>query len=192
MGFGIGEALALTGQATGFIGTFMNRDMQRETNEQNRKIASEQAAFQERMARNAHQYEVEDLQKAGLNPILSVGGSGAATPAGSSATMVAPQIQIPDLMAYGISLAQLDQAQQKLNIDKQTASASIAKNLSSSEVDKMHRVLMEKGMPSAIAGKEAGEILSNMLKWMKDSVRKAPRLQDLQNQQNRDRMDALP
>ena len=41
--------------------------------------ANKQTDFQERMARNAHQYEIEDLRKAGLNPILSAtGGSGAA------------------------------------------------------------------------------------------------------------------
>lgn len=46
-------------------------------NEFNAKEAQKNRDWQERMARNAHQYEVEDLIKAGLNPVLSAGGQGA-------------------------------------------------------------------------------------------------------------------
>lgn len=61
-------------------------DINRMNNQFNADQAQIQRDWEEHMANTAHQREVADLQAAGLNPVLSAGGQGAATPAGSNAT----------------------------------------------------------------------------------------------------------
>jgi len=73
---------ALLGGAGGLISAYGAH----QANRANAKEAKKNRKFQERMSSTAHQREVKDLRKAGLNPILSA-NSGASAPSGAQATM---------------------------------------------------------------------------------------------------------
>lgn len=180
-----GPAGAMAGASMGgqLGGTFDNANAVNETNEQNRIIARDQQVFQQGMSDTAHQREVADLKAAGLNPILSAGGNGSSTPSGAAATMQAPQISMPDFLAYGMSLKQMDIMEQKLGLEQVRTAAEIENTGANTQLTKLKQQLAKKGMIRADLEGEGSEVLRNIIRYMKDTVKK-PSFQKRQNQFN--------
>ncbi len=59
--------------------------------------------WQERMSNTAYQRAVEDMRKAGINPILAYANGGASTPGGSGATITGASMGMPASSALSVS-----------------------------------------------------------------------------------------
>lgn len=75
----------------------------------NARESSANRDFQAGMSSTAHQREVKDLKAAGLNPILSAKYGGASTPAGSTASISAPDF-VGAANSTNLTKAQIAQA----------------------------------------------------------------------------------
>lgn len=122
---GLWSSMALFG-ANAF-GQYKNYEMQKDTNAQNLQVAREQMAFQERMSSTAHQREVEDFKKAGLNPILSAGGQGASSPVGASAQMVNPMqgVDINETTSSAVEAFKKTREAQKIKKELEAIDATV-------------------------------------------------------------------
>lgn len=132
------------------------------TNNRSRRDAERMMGWQERMSGSAHQREVADLKAAGLNPILSA-NAGANSSGGAMPELSAPSIDLP--MVYkNRELGQIDtklaQDQQRINIEKASATAGIAKNLSDAELAKANRLATEGGIGTKFLGTKTYEQLN--------------------------------
>lgn len=175
-GMGFGAIGAMIG-ANALSSIFTNNAQARE--------AQRNRDFQMNMSNTAHQREVADLEKAGLNPILSA-NAGASTGGGSMATFSAPSIDLP--MVYkNRELNQIDaqigQQQQKINIDKANSAASIAKNLTSAELDRTNALATKGGWLGKVIGTDPMKVIRNAGQGLKDDFRNSRFRNPLNNTQ---------
>lgn len=97
----------------------------RQTNEWQVALAREQMAWEERMSNTAHQREVEDLRKAGLNPILSA-NKGASTPQAIMPVVSNPKKGLAEMRLNSARMLQ-DTAARAMELDVMRSSAREAR-----------------------------------------------------------------
>lgn len=146
-------------------------------NEAQEDMNSAQMAFQERMSNTAHRREVEDLKKAGLNPMLSLRHGGASSPAGSQAQIqdtITPAVNTGLAAALNkATVANLEAQNAKIKAETSKAMAE-ERNIDADTMGKFVRVpqIEQETVTSAAQAKH-----------LEESVRTMEGVQMLQKQQ---------
>ena len=120
----------------------------------NLKIARENREFQERMFRNRHTYMAEDLQRAGLNRVLALGGAGAAP--GGTALPINLETGKPFAQAAEIRERRSRQSLQAAQVEQ----ASSAADLNRARAQYERAGVAERAMNVHLANVRAGREMS--------------------------------
>lgn len=141
------------------IGDAMAAD---DANKMNAQHAKNQMNFQEKMSNTSYQRAMEDMKKAGLNPMLAFSQGGASTPAGASAT-ASPATKtklaelgasaamggIPSMANMRTQQALAENTIQDSVQNRQIQTTQSAKNLAEMENTRVDTAIKRRELPSA-------------------------------------------
>lgn len=147
------------------------------TNVFNAREASKNRAFQERMSSTAHQREVTDLRRAGINPLLSARLGGSSTPAGGAAQLEDPGRGASSAVASALAVkqarAQIDLLESQARREDATASFTNAqqRDLETQAVSGRYTRLADEAELARLSVEEKRQMIPLALQQAREQVR---------------------
>jgi len=170
-----GLASSMGGLASGFMSYLgaqeanrSNSQMADASNQFGRESAQIQMNYQERMANSAHQRQIADLKKAGLNPLLS-GTGGATSPSGASASSSAATAE--NVVAPAITSA-IEARNLGMALENQKQDLALKKAQTSETA--MRTAVLAKDIPKAEILNEAYGVGKKVIQSIKGFIQGSP------------------
>lgn len=143
----------------------------RSRNREARSASARQMAFQKEMSNTSYQRGMEDMRKAGLNPILAGKLGGASTPTGSTYN--------PENITQNATNAFLQTMQTQANVEqteaqtaKIMAETDVIKNTSGSFIGR-NIDFAKKEVQKQVSSAKESNLLNNVIDKVKESLRRA-------------------
>lgn len=130
-----------------------------------RDESSASRSFTEKQLKNRHQWEVADLKKAKLNPILSAGG----TPSVGSSAMAAQSAMGSSGIKGALAAAQLDNIKADTGLKKSTAKNTDVKTIKDAKYTDFHQDIADAAGKASAFGRSYLKTTSENAKKLKES-----------------------
>lgn len=141
-----------------------NLQIAREQTRASQRMAEQQMIFQNNMSSTAHQREVKDLEKAGLNPLLAL-NSGASSPGGAmgSAPITQVQNELEGVATTGMEALRLKKEIEQANENIRNTKADTTKK-------KVETKVIGKEIPRAEMRNDMYDVVRPYIKKIKKSL----------------------